>query len=87
MSRRLTVHLANIKPVRITEKKKKNGKVVDETKTILKNTISIHGLKIDADIHSELAKIRDDHKIAKCPDNNRFLWIKGQEMYYVSNEK
>ncbi len=87
MSKRLTVHLAKVKPSRITVKKKKDGKLVEQSKMVLNNTISIYGLESEADIQSELNKIREDHKIAKCPDNKRFLWKAGQEMYYVSNEK
>ena len=71
MLKRLTVHLTDVKPERI-----KSGK--EETKVILKNTISVHNLTSDAEIASALNKIRSENTIHI--DKN------GKELWYTSNE-
>jgi len=93
MLKRLTVHLENVNPVR--EKTghtlygsafNKPKKPVEETKTKVYNTISVHNLTTQAEINQALTEIRKTHTIAKCPDNKRSRWKFDQDMWYTSNE-
>ena len=64
---RLTVHLENVKKVQGTTGKKvkgANGKFVDETKSILCNTMSWY-FKTKDDCHKKLADVRTKYTIAK----------------------
>ena len=75
--KRLTVHLANVSPIR--------DKV--DKKVILYNTITVGNLKNDKDVVQALANIRKQHTIATCSDNNSYYWKVGEEMYHTAWQK
>ena len=86
MLKRLTVHLENVKPVRVeTGHDAKKGKPT--TKAIITNTLSVHDLRSEAAIKSALSEIRRNHSIATCNKPNHKTWKVGDEMWYTSNEK
>jgi len=98
MLKRLTVHLENVKPERVKTGKTLYPsafrepsdpglkKPKQETKVILKNTISVHNLTSEDKVKSALSEIRNNHNIAKCKKPNHSRWKVGDEMWYTSNE-
>jgi hypothetical protein len=85
MSYRLTVHIDNVKKIRVEDgfdpKTKK-----PTSKEILINTISIRNLKSKDEVERELNKIKSKYTIAVGKDRakrNKY----GKELIYVSNEK
>ena len=86
MLKRLTVHLENVKPVRIKTGKRDPKTNTEVIEVKLNNTISVHNLTSQAEINQALSDIRKDHTIAKCPDNKRNRWKFGKDMWYTSNE-
>ena len=79
--KRLTAHLAQVKPIK--EKVGKEGKL----KTRLINTVSVRNLRSQAEVHEALSKLRTQYKIATCNKPNHKTWKVGDEMWYTSNEK
>ena len=84
---RLTVHLDNVKKVPGTTGKKvkgAKGKMVDETKSILRNTISWYFDTID-DCEKKLSEIRgsSDYKIKKGTNVKKKHKL-GKELAYIS---
>jgi hypothetical protein len=84
---RLTVHLDNVKRSNAaTGKRVKNakGKMVNETRPILRNTISWYFNSID-ECEKKLSEIRgsSDYKIKKGTNVNKQHKL-GKELYYIS---
>jgi hypothetical protein len=84
---RLTVHLDNVKVVRGTTGKKvkgSKGKMVDETKPVLRNTISWYYDTIE-ECEKKLADIRGskDYKIKKGTNVDKKHKL-GKELYNIS---
>ena len=79
--KRLTAHLAHVKPIK--EKVGKEGKL----KTTLNNTVSVRNLKSQAEVNQALSRIRSQHTIATCTTHNHNTWQVGDEMWYTSYEK
>ncbi len=84
---RLTVHLDNVKKGQGTTGKKvkgAKGKMVDETKTILRNTISWYYNSIE-DCEKKLSEIRgsSEYKIKKGTNVDKKHKL-GKELYYIS---
>ena len=101
--KRLTVHLAEVKPTTVEtnsfvwkhkgdtfktlEEAPKNAKRVKLKKTVLKNTITVRDLRTEKDVHDALSEIRKKYTVAICPDSRRSNWKSGEEMYHISNQK
>ena len=84
---RLTVHLDNVKKSRaVTGKRTKNakGKMVEETKPILRNTMSWYFNSIE-DCEKKLSEIRgsSEYKIKKGTNVNKKHKL-GKELAYIS---
>ena len=84
---RLTVHLDHVKKGKgATGKKVKGakGKIVDETKSIVRNTISWYYNSIE-DCEKKLSEIRgsSDYKIKKGTNVEKNHKL-GKELYYIS---
>ena len=93
MLKRLTVHLENVKPVSVKTGKTLYGSAfgkpknpVEETKTKLYNTMSVHNLTSQVQINQALSGIRKTHKIAKYTKPGHSQWKQDSEMWYTSNE-
>ena len=89
--KRLTVHLTQVKRELVPSGKKrydeKTKKHIDEKKSILRNTITVGGLRTENDIADALNSIRSKHTIAIAADGTRHYWKAGEEMYHIANEK
>ena len=84
---RLTVHLDNVKRSSTTTgKKTKNakGKMVNETKSVLRNTMSWYFNTVE-DCEKKLSEIRgsSDYKIKKGTNVEKKHKL-GKELYYIS---
>ena len=84
---RLTVHLDNVKRSSMaTGKKTKNakGKMVNETKSVLRNTMSWYFNTVE-DCEKKLSEIRgsSDYKIKKGTNVEKKHKL-GKELYYIS---
>ena len=84
---RLTVHLDNVKRSSVTTgKKTKNakGKMVNETKPVLRNTMSWYFNKVE-DCEKKLSEIKgsSDHTIKKGTNVNKPHKL-GKELYQIS---
>ena len=93
MLKRLTVHLENVKAVTIKTGKTLYGNAfgkpknpVEETKTKLYNTMSVHNLTSQVQINQALSDIRKHHTIAKCTKHKHNRWKVDADMWYTSNE-
>ena len=85
MSYRLTVHIDNVKKIRVEDgwDSKANKST---SKEILTNTISIRNLKSKARVDEALNILRNKYKISVGKDRakrNKY----GEELIYISNEK
>ena len=84
---RLTVHLDNVKPVRVSTGKKtkdSKGKMVDGSRTVCYNTISYYG-KTKEDCEKRLMEIQADPSLTIKKGTNpdkKHKW--GKELYYIS---
>tara|TARA_R110000751_G_scaffold170160_1_gene276818 strand:+ start:130 stop:387 length:258 start_codon:yes stop_codon:yes gene_type:complete len=85
MSYRLTVHIDNVKKIRVEDgfdsKTKKST-----SKEILINTISIRNLKSKIRVDEELNILRNKYKISLGKDRTKRDKY-GKELIYISNEK
>ena len=85
MSYRLTVHIDNVKKIRVEDgfdsKTKKST-----SKEILINTISIRNLKSKERVDEELNILRSKYKISLGKDRTKRDKY-GKELIYISNEK
>jgi hypothetical protein len=85
MSYRLTVHIDNVKKIRVEDgfdsKTKKST-----SKEILINTISIRNLKSKIRVDEELNILRSKYKISLGKDRTKRDKY-GKELIYISNEK
>ena len=85
MSYRLTVHIDNVKKIRVEDGFDSKTKK-PTTKEILTNTISIRNLKSKARVDEALNILRNKYKISVGKDRakrNKY----GEELIYISNEK
>ena len=85
MSYRLTVHIDNVKKIRVEDgwDSKANKST---SKEILTNTISIRNLKSKTRVDEALNILRNKYKISVGKDRakrNKY----GKELIYISNEK
>ncbi len=84
---RLTVHLDNVKKTQgVTGKKVKgsNGKMIDETKSMIRNTMSWYFKSVE-DCEKKLSEIKGspEYKIKKGTNpDKKHKW--GKELYYIS---
>ena len=89
--KRLTVHLANVKPITVETGRmiasKDSKKSIKETKKVLNNTVTIRDLESEKQIQDALSTIRSKHTIAICQDSRRSNWKAGEEMYHIANQK
>jgi hypothetical protein len=84
---RLTVHLDNVKPSRTATGKKvkgSKGKMVEETKTVLRNTMSWY-FNTKEDCEKKLSELKGSSKytIKKGTNVNKKHKL-GKELYYIS---
>ena len=85
MNYRLTVHVEGVKPVRQkTGKRVKSsaGKLIDETKVRLFNTLSFYCKSVDACM-TKLAEVRTKYTIAKGK-NNQKMHKYDKELFNIS---
>ena len=85
MSYRLTVHIDNVKKIRVEDgwDSKANKST---SKEILINTISIRNLKSKIRVDEELNILRSKYKISLGKDRTKRDKY-GKELIYISNEK
>ena len=85
MSYRLTVHIDNVKKIRVEDgwDSKANKST---SKEILINTISIRNLKSKIRVDEELNILRNKYKISLGKDRTKRDKY-GKELIYISNEK
>jgi|TARA_R110000824_G_C15070058_1_gene663268 hypothetical protein len=85
MSYRLTVHIDNVKKIRVEDgwDSKANKST---SKEILINTISIRNLKSKTRVDEELNILRNKYKISLGKDRTKRDKY-GKELIYISNEK
>ena len=85
MSYRLTVHIDNVKKIRVEDGfDSKTKKSI--SKEILINTISIRNLKSKIRVDEELNILRNKYKISLGKDRTKRDKY-GKELIYISNEK
>ena len=85
MSYRLTVHIDNVKKIRVEDGF--NNKTQKSTsKEILINTISIRNIKSKTRVDEELNILRSKYKISLGKDRTKRDKY-GKELIYISNEK
>ena len=85
MSYRLTVHIDNVKKIRVEDGfDSKTKKSI--SKEILINTISIRNLKSKIRVDEELNILRSKYKISLGKDRTKRDKY-GKELIYISNEK
>tara|TARA_R110000796_G_scaffold65020_1_gene150327 strand:+ start:869 stop:1126 length:258 start_codon:yes stop_codon:yes gene_type:complete len=85
MSYRLTVHIDNVKKIRVEDGF--NNKTQKSTsKEILINTISIRNIKSKTRVDEELNILRNKYKISLGKDRTKRDKY-GKELIYISNEK
>ena len=85
MSYRLTVHIDNVKKIRVEDGFDSKTKKTT-SKEILINTISIRNLKSKIRVDEELNILRSKYKISLGKDRTKRDKY-GKELIYISNEK
>ena len=85
MSYRLTVHIDNVKKIRVEDGFDSKTKKTT-SKEILINTISIRNLKSKERVDEELNILRSKYKISLGKDRTKRDKY-GKELIYISNEK
>ena len=85
MSYRLTVHIDNVKKIRVEDGFDSKTKKTT-SKEILINTISIRNLKSKTRVDEELNILRNKYKISLGKDRTKRDKY-GKELIYISNEK